>query len=237
MLYPGDRFRMSDEMLGTYIRQLLNAQPLGEVNIAWQGGEPTLMGLDFFRLSIEYVEKYRKPGQTILHTMQTNGTLLNDEWCAFFKEHNFLVGLSVDGPKEMHDAYRVNKGGAGSFDQVMLGLPRRHHYDAGPNFDIFHCPRAAVRHGRCERPTSRRKPTDSLVCVSSWRFKSSSPDPIPFGRRAYTVLRDDLRSALAHGVADYRNNAEHFGRDGGGSCECNPRNLERIGHHRATRVD
>ena len=89
------------------------------------------MGLDFFKRSIEYVEKYRKPGQSILHTMQTNGTLLNDEWCAFFKEHHFLVGLSVDGPKEMHDAYRVNKGGAGSFDQVMRGweVLRRHEVD------------------------------------------------------------------------------------------------------------
>ena len=79
----------------------------------------TLMGLDFFKRSIEYVEKYRRAGQRILHTMQTNGVLLDDEWCAFFKEHNFLVGLSIDGPREMHDAYRVNKGGEGSFDQVM----------------------------------------------------------------------------------------------------------------------
>jgi uncharacterized protein len=128
MLYPGDRFRMSDELLETYIRQLLEAQPEGEVNVAWQGGEPTLMGLDFFQRSIGYVEKYCKPGQQILHTMQTNGTLLNDDWCAFFKQHNFLIGLSVDGPKEMHDAYRVNKGGAGSFDQVMRGWEtlRRH---------------------------------------------------------------------------------------------------------------
>ena len=124
LLYPGDRFRMSDEMLDTYIRQLLEAHPSQEVNVAWQGGEPTLMGLDFFKRSIEYVEKYRKPGQSILHTIQTNGTLLNDEWCAFFKEHSFLVGLSVDGPKKMHDAYRVNKGGAGSFDQVMRGWER-----------------------------------------------------------------------------------------------------------------
>jgi uncharacterized protein len=121
MLYPGDRFRMSDELLQTYIRQLLESQPLGEVNIAWQGGEPTLMGIDFFRRAIQYVEQYRKPGQTILHTMQTNGTLLNDEWCAFFKEHNFLIGLSVDGPRDMHDAYRVDKRGRGSFDDVMSG--------------------------------------------------------------------------------------------------------------------
>ncbi len=121
MLYPGDRFRMSEDLLDTYIKQLLEAHPSGEVNVAWQGGEPTLMGLDFFRSAIAYVEKYRRPAQKILHTIQTNGTLLNDEWCAFFKQHNFLVGLSVDGPKEMHDAYRVNKGGAGSFDQVIAG--------------------------------------------------------------------------------------------------------------------
>jgi serine-type anaerobic sulfatase-maturating enzyme len=128
MLYPGDRFRMSDQMLETYIRQLLEAQPAEEVNVAWQGGEPTLMGLDFFKRSIEYVEKYRKPDQRILHTMQTNGILLNDQWCAFFKEHNFLIGLSVDGPKEMHDAYRVNKGGGGSFDQVMRAWETLHRY-------------------------------------------------------------------------------------------------------------
>jgi uncharacterized protein len=128
MLHPGDRFQMSHALLETYIRQLLEAHPSPEVNVAWQGGEPTLMGLPFFRRSVEYVEKFRKPGQRVLYTMQTNGTLLNEEWCAFFREHRFLIGLGVDGPKEMHDAYRVAKGGAGSFDQVMCGwhLLRRH---------------------------------------------------------------------------------------------------------------
>src|SRR5512139_98630 len=121
MLYPGSRFRMADELLETYIRQLLEAQQLPEVTIAWQGGEPTLMGIDFFKRSIELVEKYRKPGQTIQHTIQTNGTKIDDELAAFFKQHNFLVGLSVDGPQPMHDTYRVNKGGAGSFEQVMRG--------------------------------------------------------------------------------------------------------------------
>jgi len=121
MLYPGSRFRMADELLETYIRQLLDAQQVPEVTIAWQGGEPTLMGLDFFKRSIELVEKYRKPGQTIQHTIQTNGTKIDGELAAFFKENNFLVGLSVDGPKELHDIYRVNKGGSGSFEQVMRG--------------------------------------------------------------------------------------------------------------------
>jgi len=131
MLYPGERSRMSDQLLEAYIRQLLEAHPAHEVDVAWQGGEPTLMGLDFFKRSIRYVEKYRKPRQPIQYTIQTNGTLLDDAWCAFFKEHKFLVGLSVDGPKEMHDAYRVNKGGSGSFDQVMRGweMLNRHAVD------------------------------------------------------------------------------------------------------------
>lgn len=121
MLYPGSRFRMADDLLEIYIKQLLESHQVPEVNVAWQGGEPTLMGLDFFKRSIEYVEKWKRPNQQVVYTIQTNGTKLDDDWCAFFKEHNFLVGLSVDGTKEMHDAYRVDKGGAGSFDRVMRG--------------------------------------------------------------------------------------------------------------------
>jgi len=122
MLYPGSRFRMADDLLETYIRQLLEAQRgAPEVSISWQGGEPTLMGLDFFKRSIELVEKYSKPDQSVSHTIQTNGTQIDDEFAAFFKQHNFLVGLSVDGPQPLHDAYRVNKGGSGTFEQVMHG--------------------------------------------------------------------------------------------------------------------
>jgi serine-type anaerobic sulfatase-maturating enzyme len=121
MLYPGSRFRMADDMLETYIKQLLDAHQTPEITVAWQGGEPMLMGLDFFKRSIEYAEKHKKPGQRVAYTIQTNGTRVDDEWSVFFKEHNFLVGLSVDGPRQMHDAYRVDKGGKGSFDQVMRG--------------------------------------------------------------------------------------------------------------------
>ena len=119
LLYPGSRFQMGDELLRTYIHQLIEAQPSSEVSLNWQGGEPTLMGLDFFKRSIEYVEKYKKPGQRVMFTIQTNGTKINKDWAEFFKDNNFLVGLSIDGPKEYHDIYRVNKGGQGSFDQVM----------------------------------------------------------------------------------------------------------------------
>lgn len=86
------------------------------------------MKLDFFKHAVELVEKYRRPGQTVQHTFQTNGLLLDDAWCAFFKEHNFLVGLSVDGPRELHDTYRVDRRGQGTFDLVMRGWQalRRH---------------------------------------------------------------------------------------------------------------
>ena len=123
MLYPGSRFRMADELLEAYVKQLIEAHAgVTEVAIAWQGGEPTLMGVDFFRRSVELAELYLQPGQRATYTIQTNGTLLDEEWAAFFKDNDFLVGISIDGPRELHDTHRVNKGGKGSFDQVMRGL-------------------------------------------------------------------------------------------------------------------
>ena len=132
MLYPGSRFRMAEELQETYIRQLLEAHTgAAEVVLAWQGGEPTMMGLDFFRRSIELQARYARPGQRILNTLQTNGTLLTDEWGEFLKENDFLVGISIDGPREMHDAYRVDKGGKPTFNRVIrgLGVLKRHHVD------------------------------------------------------------------------------------------------------------
>lgn len=119
MLYPGSRFRMADELLESYIRQLIESQDVPEIQVAWQGGEPTLMGLDFFKRSIELQKKYQKPDTTIINTMQTNGTLLNNDWCTFFRDHQFLIGLSIDGTKDLHDFYRVDKGGHGTFDKVI----------------------------------------------------------------------------------------------------------------------
>ena len=123
MLYPGSRFRMAEDLLEQYLRQLIEAHAHApEVTIAWQGGEPTLMGLDFFRHSVEIAQRHLPPGQRADYTIQTNGTRLDEEWAAFFAEHDFLVGLSIDGPRRLHDAYRVDKGGKGSFDRVMEGL-------------------------------------------------------------------------------------------------------------------
>lgn len=148
ILYPDSKFRMTDAVMEQYIRQLLEAHQTPEVTIAWQGGEPTLMGLDFFREVLAIAEKYKKPGQRLLHTMQTNGTKLDDEWAIFFKENNFLIGLSVDGPRELHDVYRVNKGGAGSFDQVMRSweVLKKHDVD----FNILCTVHAANQHHALE---------------------------------------------------------------------------------------
>lgn len=131
MLYPGSRFRMADVLLEEYIKQMIESQHIPEVTISWQGGEPTLMGLDFFKRSIELEKKYQKPGTSISNTMQTNGILINDEWCEFFKQNNFLIGLSIDGTKELHDFYRVDKGGHGTFDKVVNAarLMQKHEVD------------------------------------------------------------------------------------------------------------
>jgi len=121
-LYPNSNFRMGESLLEEYTRQYIEAQPGPEVTIAWQGGEPTLMGLPFFEQAIELQQKYRKPGMRIANAFQTNGVLLDDGWCEFFKANNFLIGLSIDGPGRLHDAYRVDKGGRPTLDQVMRGL-------------------------------------------------------------------------------------------------------------------
>jgi uncharacterized protein len=120
-LYPGSDFRMSDEVMEAYIRQTIEAHHTPEVVLAWQGGEPTLMGLDFFRRAVEVIKRYQKPGTTIEHTIQTNGVLLDEEWCRFLHDNEFLVGLSLDGPRGMHDAYRRDKAGNSVFDKVVRG--------------------------------------------------------------------------------------------------------------------
>lgn len=128
-LYPGSGFRMPPDVHEAYVSQLLRAhRGLDEVVMAFQGGEPTLMGIDFFRRTLELEGTHAAPGQRVLNTLQTNATLIDDEWAAFLAEHGFLVGVSIDGPRELHDRYRVDKGGKPTFDRVVAGLDalRRH---------------------------------------------------------------------------------------------------------------
>ena len=123
-LFPSnENFRMSDEVLESYVRQYIAAQNVPEIHFAWQGGEPTLLGVGFFRKVVEFQKKYAG-GKTINNAIQTNGTLLDDEWCEFLAEHRFLVGVSVDGPPKLHDAYRVDKKGDATYEKVILGIRR-----------------------------------------------------------------------------------------------------------------
>ncbi len=121
-LYPsGVGLRMEPAMLEEYVRQYIASQDVPEISFAWQGGEPTLLGVDYFRQVIELQKKHAN-GKRITNALQTNGVLLDDEWCEFFTANNFLIGLSIDGPRELHDRYRVDKAGKSSFDRVMRGL-------------------------------------------------------------------------------------------------------------------
>jgi uncharacterized protein len=118
---PISRWSMGDELLESYIRQYIEAQSIPVITFAWQGGEPTLLGVDYFRKVVALQQKYAS-GKTIENAFQTNGVLLDDEWCEFLATAKFLVGLSIDGPQRLHDRYRVDKGGAPTFDKVMRGL-------------------------------------------------------------------------------------------------------------------
>ena len=128
-LYPGrESFRMDDDLLEAYILQHIEASPGELVTFAWHGGEPTLLGLDYFRRIVALQQRHRPPGRRILNTLQTNGTLLDEAWCRFLAAEGFFVGLSLDGPAEHHDCYRVTRGGAPTHADVVRGwrLLQRH---------------------------------------------------------------------------------------------------------------
>lgn len=123
--YPETKqFDMGDTTLEAHVKNYIESQPVGcrEVTFGWQGGEPTLRGLDFFRQAVALQQKYARPGMKIINTLQTNGVLINDNWAAFLKQHEFLVGISIDGDEELHDHYRKTRSGKGSYRQVVQGL-------------------------------------------------------------------------------------------------------------------
>lgn len=119
---PGERFRMDDARLDRFVRQYIAANPGPHVDFAWQGGEPTLMGLDFFRRVVELERRYLPAGWTCANALQTNGTLLDPEWCDFLRREGFLVGISLDGPAALHDRYRLDKRGRPTHATVVHGL-------------------------------------------------------------------------------------------------------------------
>ena len=121
-LYPGvQRFMMDEPVLDTYVRQYLATQPV-QANFGWQGGEPLLAGLEFYRRAVELQKEHGQSGQVVANALQTNGTLLDEAWCDFLAEHKFLVGLSLDGPPEWHDSFRRDRAGEPSFARAWRGL-------------------------------------------------------------------------------------------------------------------
>ena len=121
-LYPvNENWVMSENVLEKYVKEYISSQKVSEIVFSWQGGEPTLLGIDFFKKAITFQNKYSN-GKKILNTFQTNGILLDDSWCGFLSENNFLVGLSIDGPEEIHDKYRKLKGEQPSFEKVYSAM-------------------------------------------------------------------------------------------------------------------
>ena len=122
-LFPSDeRFRMRPEVLEEYVKSFIAESPGPVVHFVWHGGEPTLAGIDFFRKALEFQAKYTPEGWQCLNNLQTNGTRLDEAWCDFLAENSFTVGLSLDGPEDLHDAYRIDRNGDGSQGNAMRGL-------------------------------------------------------------------------------------------------------------------
>jgi uncharacterized protein len=122
LLYPkGESFRMPDDVLEEYIIQHIDASPETVIRFSWHGGEPTVLGLDFFRKVVALQREYQPPDRRIVNGIQTNGTVLDEDWCRFLAEEGFAVGLSLDGPREMHDRFRVTKDGRPTHEQTMRG--------------------------------------------------------------------------------------------------------------------
>ena len=120
-IYGGHEPRMSTDMLETVVKEYIGANDVPEVTFNWHGGEPLILGLDFYKKALEFERKYAD-GKIIHNTLQTNGTLITDEWADFLAKNDFLVGISIDGPADIHDRYRRDKGGYPTFDRVMAGL-------------------------------------------------------------------------------------------------------------------
>jgi uncharacterized protein len=171
--------RMTDEILETYIADFIASQDAREVAFTWHGGEPTLLGLEFFEKIVQFQRKHCPPGRLIANDLQTNGTLLDDEWCAFLAREGFLVGLSIDGPRDLHDRHRPTKSGRGTFDAVVAaaGRLRAHNVPFGTlsvvNRDTARHPLKVYRFLRDELGSRYMQ---FIPCVEPRAFATTAPD-------------------------------------------------------------
>ncbi|MDO5058457.1 MAG: anaerobic sulfatase maturase [Neisseria sp.] len=185
LLHQSKTPRMSERVLEEHIRQYLEANTGEEAVFTWQGGEPMLAGLDFYRKAVALQKKYARPGQRVLNDLQTNGLLLDDEWCVFLHEHRFLVGLSLDGPEHLHNRYRIAKNGKPTFPYVMRAVEKLKQYRIP--FNIL----CVVNRANAEAPlevyrflrdTIAPRMIQFLPCAEAADFQTA---PLPlYGRRA-----------------------------------------------------
>jgi uncharacterized protein len=147
-LYPQSDFRMSSDLLAEYNRQMFASQPGDTVNFTWQGGEPTLMGLPFFEEAVRLQKELAPPSVRVTNALQTNGILINPAWCRFFKENDFLVGLSLDGPPELHNVYRHTRNQREQYDSVMRAVRLLQQHEVA--FNILCCVHQANVHHALE---------------------------------------------------------------------------------------
>jgi uncharacterized protein len=173
------RRRMNDEVLEAYIADYIASQDAEEIAFTWHGGEPTLLGLEFFEKIVRYQKKYLPAGRRISNDVQTNGTLLDDEWCGFLAENGFLVGLSIDGPQDLHDRYRPTKGGGGSFAAVVQAGKKLHQYGIG--FGTLtvvnrHTARRPLDVYRFLRDEMGSRYMQLIPCVEPKGFETTAPD-------------------------------------------------------------
>lgn len=174
--------RMSEGLLEAHIRQYIEAQTGEEIVFSWQGGEPTLMGIGFFEKVVEYQQKYRRDGQRIENDLQTNGLLLDEQWADFLREHRFLVGLSIDGPADLHDRHRYSKGQQPTHARVMVTVELLHR--SGVPFSAL----CVVNRDNARRPIDvyrflrdqvRPRQIQFLPCVESAVFHGTAPGHWP----------------------------------------------------------
>ncbi|MGN1024634.1 MAG: anaerobic sulfatase maturase [Lachnospiraceae bacterium] len=183
---------MSEETLENAIRKLLH-QGKGSYTIAFQGGEPTLRGLDFYRKAVKFSEEYNASGSEVTFALQTNGYLLDENWCAFFKEHHFLVGISVDGTRATHDLFRVGQDDHGTYDRVRRSVDLLKAYDVDYNI-LTVVNRATAEHIREIYQEYRRNGWQYQQYITCLDPIGTEPGSLPYSLtpRAYGQFLIDL---------------------------------------------
>lgn len=201
--------RMTDEVLEQHIKQYISAQTVDEIIFTWQGGEPTLMGLEFFKKAVALQKQYAKPHQRILNDLQTNGLLLDEAWCQFLKDEQFLVGLSIDGTANFHDKMRVTKNKKPTFSYVMKAVQLLHQY-AIP----FHA-LCVVNHHNAKEPLTVYRFLKDQVRPRMIQFLPAV-EPVDFRQHATPYLHDgkpkNRIATTLPSVTDWSVRADDWGR-------------------------